>query len=247
MRAKQKAIALALTAVAVCSTPVTASGLPLRAPAEARSSLAPAPNVFGSIGLPLGHTRYSDRWSRVAFSDEAPELGRMLQPARSLPELQRAQFVNAALNHRIRYAFDTDPSGDSWATAGETMRKGSGDCEDYVIAKMQALRRLGVPADALYMTIGQDAAAGVAHAILLVRASGRFFVLDNRFDRPVPQESYADFYPIISFSAAGRSWLHGYPVGHTPPVVREMSIAFMEGRHGPNVGGSPASEQPRRI
>jgi predicted transglutaminase-like cysteine proteinase len=223
-------------------------------PSERASSLAAqprhalpsdGPNVFGSIGLPLGHTRYSDRWRRVASSNAPGSLQQLTQPARSLPGSAKARFVNAALNHTIRYRFDTNPSGDHWATPRETLDQRAGDCEDFVIAKMHALRDLGVPPSDLFMIIGHDATAGVAHAVLLVRAQGQFWVLDNRSDQLIPQQDYRQFYPIISFSAAGRSWLHRYPVGKTPPAVRAMSLAYAKGR-ATNLGNSDASRRPLR-
>ena len=107
------------------------------------------------------------------------------------------------------------------------------------------MRNLGVPASDLFMTIGHDGLAGVAHAVLLVRAHGQVWVLDNRVDQLIPQQSYRQFYPIISFSASGRSWLHGYPVGKTPPAVRAMSVAFARG-YAMNIGNSDASRRPLR-
>lgn len=59
----------------------------------------------------------------------------------------------------------------------------------------------------------------------------------------VPQEAYRDFYPVISFSAAGKSWLHGYPRGRTPAYVKAMSASFADGRHA--LGSSEASRRPR--
>lgn len=207
---------------------------------------ASGPDVFGSRALGLGETRYSDRWRRVSSSGAPGQLQAVVRPARALAAPAKASFVNAALNQRIRYRFDTHKSGDHWATAGETLSRGAGDCEDYVIAKMHALRMAGIPASDLFMTIGQDSSAGSAHAVLLVRTGGRVLVLDNRIDRPVAQEAYRDFYPIISFSAAGKSWLHGYPRGKTPAYVKMLSAQFAQGLHA-GVGSSEASRRPRRV
>jgi hypothetical protein len=56
-------------------------------------------------------------------------------------------------------------------------------------------------------------------------------VLDNRTDRLIPEQAYRGFYPILSFSAAGESWLHGYRRGQTPAAVKAMSQVFAQGRH----------------
>ena len=221
------------------------AGVPRIAASAAEPARLPAsagPDLFGSVGLKLGANRYSERWRRVTAPGASAGLGQLVEAARTLQRPAQAQFVNAALNRSIRYRFDTDPSGERWATPRETLSRGFGDCEDYAIAKMHALRRLGVAPGDLFMTIGHDAAAGAAHAVLVVRANGRFFVLDNRTDRLIPEQGYGDFYPILSFSAAGGSWLHGYRRGQTPAAVKMMSEIFAQGRHVP-LGSSEASRR----
>ena len=219
---------MALCVLAGCATIAEMARGAVQPP---QAPVSPSPDLFGSVALKLGHNRYSNRWSRVALSGDAAELGGLVQPARALPLDGQAAFVNAALNQRIRYRFDSDPSGDRWATARETLKQRAGDCEDYVIAKMHALRRLGARPGDLFMTIGHDEAAGMAHAVLVVRAKGGLVVLDNRTDRVIPEQQYRGFYPILSFSAAGEAWLHGYRRGQTPAAVRMMSQRFAQGQH----------------
>ena len=119
----------------------------------------------------------------------------------------QARFVNAALNRRIEFRPD---KGDRWSPAGETLSRSAGDCEDYAIAKMHALRELGVPDRDMFLTLGRDTAVRQAHAVLLVRLAGQYWVMDNRTDRLIPHEQFRDFAPIISLRADGKSWLHGY-------------------------------------
>lgn len=182
-------------------------------------STSAVPNVFGSVALPVAHSRYSARWARVVRGTHPPSLKMIVGAALNQERMKQASFVNAAFNRRLSYRFDAHPTGDYWAPVAETLAKSSGDCEDFVIAKMQALRSLGVPTDDLYMTIGTDAAVGAVHAVLLVRSGSSFWVLDNRSDQPVLQENYRDFHPILTFSGA-HTWLHGYRRGTTPPAVR---------------------------
>jgi predicted transglutaminase-like cysteine proteinase len=174
-----------------------------------------APNVFGSVSVPIAHSRYDARWQRVLHQSRSPHLSVLVQQAASLAPDQKVRFVNASLNRAIRYQFDTDPAGDRWATATETMKRRAGDCEDIVIAKLQALRTLGVPASDLYMTI------------LLVRLADRFWVLDNRSDRMVTQEEFGDFRPILTFSGAS-TWTHGYRLGTQAP--RSIMIAMNDAK-----------------
>lgn len=181
------------------------------------------PNVFGSIAVPVRHSAFSARWQRVVRETSTPQLAGFVQPARYLTRDQQVRFVNASMNRHIRYRFDTDASGDRWATANETLVKRAGDCEDIVVAKMQALRMLGVSLDDLFMTIGHEGSPASVHALLLVRVANRFWVLDNRTDRLIAQESYPDFYPILTFSGS-RTWVHGYRRGKVPSAVRAMAL-----------------------
>lgn len=207
-----------------------ASGVPLCAIADSKST----------------YTHDSERWQRVARQTSSPQLLGLIQPARLLGRDQQVRIINASMNRHISYRFDTHPSGDQWATVNETLEKRAGDCEDIVVAKMQALRALGVPATDVYMTIGREGSSGAVHAILLVRMANRFWVLDNRVDRLVTQEDYRDFYPILTFSG-GSTWVHGYRRGTMPAAVRAMSFA-LNGHNlplGSNVRSASWSGAPR--
>lgn len=196
-----------LPLVALCAG---ASDPSLAARVKASRSVATAgPDAFGSVALPLGPNRFSQRWRRAA-ADGSPRLIEMISPARRMDRAGQARFVNAALNRRIAFRSDT---GDRWSTARETISRSAGDCEDYAIAKMQALRALGVPDNDLFLTIGQDLAVRQAHAVLLVRVGGHFWVLDNRHDRLIPDDQYRDFMPTLSLRADGKGWLHGFRRG----------------------------------
>src|SRR5687767_14322058 len=187
---------------------------------EALGASGGAPHVFGTIALPLKKTRFDDRWRRALRGPTtAGLLTSLVRTARQSPRLEQLRLVNASLNKRIHYRHDTHPSGDHWSTAGETLARSAGDCEDYAIAKFHTLRALGVPGSDLFMTIGHDGSAGAVHAVLVARARGRFFILDNRTNDLIPHEKYRGFYPIITFGAGSR-WLHGYELGKMPVAVR---------------------------
>ena len=186
---------------------------------------AARPDVFGTVALPIAHSRYDDRWNRVAATSSAT-MPNFVHAAHSLAGIGRAQMINAAVNRHVRYR--SDAKGDYWATVRETVSRRAGDCEDIAIAKMQVLRSLGMPASELYMSIGNDVAAGQVHAILLVRIAGRFWVLDNRVDRLIPHEAF-HFHPILTFSGS-RTWLHGYRPGTMPEAVKALSYAAASGQ-----------------
>jgi len=55
---------------------------------------------------------------------------------------------------------------DYWATPNEFIGTRKGDCEDFVIAKYFALRKLGVPDERLYLTYVKALKQNVAHMVL---------------------------------------------------------------------------------
>ncbi len=62
-------------------------------------------------------------------------------------ELERLTLVNTFFNKNIRFGTDLEvwEQEDYWATALETLGRGAGDCEDFVVAKYFSLVALGVP------------------------------------------------------------------------------------------------------
>lgn len=188
-------------------------------PAVPQRMATAAPNAFGSIALPLGSNQLSDRWNRVAAARNSTRLGELITPARAMTRPSQVKFVNAAVNRSIEFRPDM---GDRWSTADETLSRAAGDCEDYVIAKMQALKALGVPEREMFLTVGQDDAARQAHAVLLIRVGDQFWVMDNRSDRLITDSQFRGFKPMISFRADGKSWLHGFKHRLREPDISDL-------------------------
>ena len=167
------------------------------------------PDVFGTVALTVGKTRYDERWHHAMADTGNEALGRLTQGMATSSRREQLFLVQMAVNHSIAFRNDISTHGrpDHWATAAETLSSRSGDCEDFAILKLQALRRLGFdPAD-LYLSIGRDRARG-DHALALVRLDGRFWALDNLRDTPVFAEGRNNFEPVFTL-AEGGSWLHG--------------------------------------
>src|ERR1700752_651257 len=82
--------------------------------------------------------------------------------------LARLGEINRAFNLAIRPVSDRAQYGveDYWASPLATLAAGAGDCEDYAIAKLVALRAAGLPADDLRLIIIREMTTGEDHAVL---------------------------------------------------------------------------------
>lgn len=105
--------------------------------------------------------------------------------------LVKIALVNKEINHRYAPAYDRDVYGQDefW-----TIPQGDyADCEDYVLAKIEALVTIGVPRGAMSIIIGH-LPNGEGHAILGIFASdGSIRTLDNLTDRVVQLKDKKDF------------------------------------------------------
>jgi predicted transglutaminase-like cysteine proteinase len=89
--------------------------------------------------------------------------------------------INRAINLAIHAMSDLAQYGeiDVWTSPLLTFTTGSGDCEDYAIAKFVALHQAGMPED-LRIVIMHDTIRGEDYAVAAARLDGRWFTLDNR-------------------------------------------------------------------
>jgi predicted transglutaminase-like cysteine proteinase len=86
--------------------------------------------------------------------------------------------VNRSVNRSIRQASDQSVFGQADYWQAPTRAGAYGDCEDYVLAKRQALIAAGVPAAALSIAI-VETRWGESHAVLLVAGNTGEVVLDS--------------------------------------------------------------------
>lgn len=177
-----------------------------------RTVAASPENFLASRRLEVKRTGFDREWNRV----RAGGLSRRAAAAigaggHESPHLAVLGAVNSWMNARIRYVEDRELYGrsDYWASAGETLRRQAGDCEDIAIAKMQALAALGVSRDAMYLSIVRDTVRAADHAVLVVQAEGKAWILDNNTSQLLDASESHDYRPILSFSD-GRKFIHGY-------------------------------------
>ena len=127
-------------------------------------------------------------------------------------EMTRLSAINRFFNQRIAFREDSDLWGkrDYWASPLETMGKGAGDCEDYVIAKYFTLLTLGVPDSKMRLVyvnamIGGPAGVSQAHMVLAYYATptSEPLVLDNLLGDIRPASRRPDLTPVFSFNSEG--------------------------------------------
>jgi transglutaminase-like putative cysteine protease len=91
---------------------------------------------------------------------------------------------------------------DVWSSPMATFASGRGDCEDYAIAKMFALRASGIAAEDLRFVVARTR-GGDAHAVLAVRNDSQWIILDNRSMILVEDTQAHDLSPLFALDAAG--------------------------------------------
>jgi len=156
--------------------------------------------------------------------------------------------VNNYVNARVRFVDDRVQFGvaDRWLMPSETLARGQGDCEDFALAKRAMLRTAGVAERDLYLVVLKDLSRRADHAVLVVRAAGRFLVLDNGTDRIVDSSDVQDYKPMLTFAAAGRTYTHGYR-RDVPPVTYAANrvtapVVLAQARFEPSSGDSDLPE-----
>jgi predicted transglutaminase-like cysteine proteinase len=207
------------------SRPQVVSAVLRDRPAISAGVTSGRPDIFGSVALRVGHTPLDARWKRVAHSGVGGSAAAYATSLRGKDSFERLEAVNWYVNKRVQFTDDIRQYGrtDVWAAASETLSRGRGDCEDFAIAKLQMLRRAGVADRDLYLVVVKDLVRRADHAILVVRAAGHMYVLDNGTDELLDSESISDYRPVLTFAAAGATWTHGYRVQRAP-----MNIASSE-------------------
>jgi predicted transglutaminase-like cysteine proteinase len=128
-------------------------------------------------------------------SPAALKLLAIVDQARSRDGRARLGETNRAINLAIKAA--DDGTEDVWSSPLATFERGTGDCEDFAIAKLAALRLAGVAAEDLRLVVVRDTLAGAAHAVAAARLDGHWLVLDNRRMAMVEDENARTYQPLF--------------------------------------------------
>jgi predicted transglutaminase-like cysteine proteinase len=115
-------------------------------------------------------------------SPAALQLLAIVDVARAREGRARLGEINRAINLAIRPMSDLAQYGavDVWSSPLVTFTSGAGDCEDYAIAKLAALRLAGISPDDLRIVVMRDTIGGEDHAVAAARLDGHWLMLDNR-------------------------------------------------------------------
>jgi len=184
------------------------------------------PNLFGTVAVATSRTpgnwvqhvsqSANDFHSCLAAGSCGGNAGLWQTTAGTLSNLplrQRIERANIFVNNRVQYRADRAATGqrDSWLTPAQLFQTGTGDCEDFALAKYWLLREAGVPAEDMYVMVVRDLVARAGHAYLAVRVGDEFVLLDSRTNNVILPENLTDVAPLVSVSATG-AFLHGRPV-----------------------------------
>lgn len=185
--------------------------------------------IFASVAFPF-KPGSANRWQEIERSAETLAAGGCadsdacrirlgliddtVAAASGQPLVRRIAAVNTAVNRLLVYRSDQEAYGklDYWALPAEILAAGKGDCEDYAILKMAALRRAGIPAGSMALVVLRDASRNAYHAILAVATTSGTYVLDNLRDAVLPDTALPQYQALYSLGSQ-RAWLHGYRRG----------------------------------
>lgn len=217
----------ALSAREQVASPETTASIKPDAPAKATAS---NDAVFGTVTIPFKRLAALKRFapslaemdsgaaiscSAKGCTDAAQVVKAALRQTTQASIRDKLNTVNAAVNHAIRYRKDieTYQVADYWATPSETLSRQQGDCEDFAILKMAALKAEGVDMKDMSIVVLFDQKRHFYHAVLSVAVNGTYFILDNMRDQVLPDSRLPDYQPLYSITA-GKGYLHGIKAGN---------------------------------
>ncbi|MBM3635580.1 MAG: transglutaminase [Alphaproteobacteria bacterium] len=136
-----------------------------------------------SFALPHGSTKAPWGWADFCtrHQEDCDVATLKPEPVILTPSLwSQIEMINHSVNASIREADDREVFGviERW----DYPSSGAGDCEDFALQKRKELTDIGVPRQALLMTVVTDE-NGAGHAVLTLRSNRGDFVLDNRTDK----------------------------------------------------------------
>lgn len=137
----------------------------------------------------------------------------VLNQSSNLSTNDKLRRINDYFNQKLIFTDDQENWGvsDYWATVLESLAKGKGDCEDYVIAKYFSLRQLKIDDSQLRLIYVKARIGGVnssivqAHMVLAFYPTpeGEPVILDNLISDIRLASKRPDLAPVFSFNSQG--------------------------------------------
>lgn len=181
------------------------------------------PSLFGSSEKSSANIKPFTKWNDVISKYDRESQGENTQDPvmknwmkavkrlENLPLEEKINRVNDMMN-AVTYITDKRNYGksDYWATPVEFLTRG-GDCEDFAVAKYASLKALGVPEERLRIAIVHDNYKNIPHAVLIVYAGDRAYVLDNQMKTVMTSHELSERYrPLYTINRTAW-WLHKKP------------------------------------
>ncbi|MDY6923139.1 MAG: transglutaminase-like cysteine peptidase [Pseudomonadota bacterium] len=137
------------------------------------------------------------RPAKARAACNARDFRKMVDASRAGSTTDQMIAVDRAVN-ALPYVSDNQNWGvaDYWEAPQEMFARG-GDCEGFALTKYFALRELGIRDDAMRIAVVWDRRDLEEHAVLLVRAGGDTWILDNKTARPARLAEDAGRYRLI--------------------------------------------------
>jgi predicted transglutaminase-like cysteine proteinase len=156
----------------------------------------------------------------------AAQFLRLVNSVKSKSGRERLDEANRAVNMVVRYVSDFAQHGDAdrWSSPLETFATTKGDCEDYAIAKLVALREAGFPNEDMRLVLVRDRAVRQDHAVLAARLDGRWMILDNRRNSLIEDGEATSFTPLFAINQDGVH-LFATPYPQRQPLAGEFAAA----------------------
>ena len=169
-------------------------------------------SAFGGVEFERLLASLTQRWG-VAVTTRFNAWQSLVSNNKATSDADRLKRANDFFNRNITFGDDAAVwnQEDYWATPLESLGKGSGDCEDFVIAKYFTLKEMGVESAKLRLiyvrakTGSTDSTALQAHMVLVyyARPEAEPLVLDNLIADIRPASRRPDLVPVFSFNSEG--------------------------------------------
>lgn len=194
----------------------------VQARAQRAVAVRPAKLSKACKNAPPPKTGKDLRPAKARAACNARDFQKAVSAARGGSTTDQMMAVDRAVN-ALPYVPDSRNWGvaDYWETPQEMFARG-GDCEGFALTKYFALRDLGVRDEAMRIAIVWDRRDLEEHAVLLVRADGDTWILDNKTAQPVRLAEDPQRYRLIYYlNESGVRLPEAAPVGgHSPGSAR---------------------------